>query len=335
MRTRNAKTETRLPSLDLLKGFEAAARLLSFTLAGKALFLTQSAVSRQVQELEEQLGVKLFERKHRALVLTEAGQTFYVAAAQILATARAATERIRALSGRGVLSVSTTPSFASLWLIPRLAGFARTHSGVDVRIIADIRLQDLAREGIDVALRYCTPELAGAGAERLFGERVFPVCSPALLQGSQRPLREPADLAHHTLLRLDDPEGRMPWLNWRSWLEVAGVPDLKPAGRLLFSSYDQIVAAALAGHGVGLGRSPLLDQAISAGQLVAPFQRELESSRAFYVAVSPHARGRRDVEDFVAWVKSEAARGETPVAAKPRRRRSRSSAPSSRRVPAR
>ena len=185
---------TRLPSLDLLRGFEAAARLLSFTRAGEELHLTQSAVSRQIQELETQLGTPLFERRHRSLALTEAGRQFYATAAQVLATMRAATDRLRAQSGRRALAVTTTHSFAALWLIPRLAGFTRAHPAVDVRISADTRVQDLERDGLDVAIRHGPPSLAGPDAERLFGERVFPVCNPKLLQDKARPLKAPADL---------------------------------------------------------------------------------------------------------------------------------------------
>src|SRR5919204_2360851 len=243
MRNRNV-----LPSLDLLAGFEAAARHLSFTKAGAELFLTQSAVSRQIKELEDQLGVPLFHRKHRALALTEAGQQFYASAAQVLATMRAATERLRAHSGRRrPLSVTTTHSFAALWLIPRLAGFTRTHPGIDVRITADTRVQDLERDGLDVAIRHGPPSLAGPNAMRLFGERVFPVCSPKLLKTN--PLREPADLKNHTLLQYDDPDARHPWLHWKTWLEVAGVPDLRPAATLSLSGFEQIIPAAVAGPG--------------------------------------------------------------------------------------
>src|SRR5919204_3724360 len=192
MRNRNV-----LPSLDLLAGFEAAARHLSFTKAGAELFLTQSAVSRQIKELEDQLGVPLFHRRHRALVLTEAGQQLYAAAAQVITTMRAATERLRSQSGRKrPLSLTTTHSFAALWLIPRLAGFTRTHPGVDVRITAETRVQDLDRDGLDIALRHGPASLAGPDAVRLFGERVFPVCSPKLLRDKKRPLEKPADLKH-------------------------------------------------------------------------------------------------------------------------------------------
>src|SRR5256714_5823296 len=201
MRNRNV-----MPSLDLLAGFEAAARHLSFTKAGEELFLTQSAVSRQIKELEDQLGVALFHRRHRALVLTEAGQQFYATAAQVITTMRTATERLRAQSGRKrPLSLTTTHSFAALWLIPRLAGFTRTHPGVDVRITADTRVQDLERDGLDLAIRHGPASLAGPNAVRLFGERVFPVCSPKLLKDPKRPLKQPADLKEHCLLQYDDP----------------------------------------------------------------------------------------------------------------------------------
>ena len=207
----------RLPSLDLLKGFEAAARLLSFTQAGAELHLTQSAVSRQIKELEAQLGVALFKKRHRALALTDAGRTLLPAAVQVLGAMRNATDRLRALSARRTLAVTTTHSFAALWLVPRLAGFTRTHPGVDVRIATDTRVQDLAREGLDVAIRHGPPAIAGPNAVRLFGERVFPVCSPGLLRDPKRPLRAPADLRHHVLLQYDDPEGRHPWLHWKTW----------------------------------------------------------------------------------------------------------------------
>lgn len=310
MNKKNVKRESgsgRLPSLDLLKGFEAAARLLSFTKAGEELHLTQSAVSRQIQELEEQLGAPLFHRRHRALALTDAGQQFYPAAAQVLATMRAATDRLRARSAQKVLSVTTTPGFASLWLIPRLAAFTRAHAGVEVRITADVRVQDLERDDVDVAIRFCPPAMAGPGAERLFGERVFPVCSPALVADPRLPLRLPADLRHHVLLHTDDPDGRWPWLAWRAWLEVAGVPDLQPAGNLRFSGYDQIISAAIAGHGVALGRAPLLDVALDAGQLVMPFRQIASSERAYWLVASPRAVGQAEVAEFAAWLKRAAA----------------------------
>ena len=302
MTNRNA-----FPSLDLLRGFEAAARHLSFTKAGAELFLTQSAVSRQIKELEEQLGVALFQRRHRALSLTEAGQQLYSAAAQVLTTMRAATERMRVHSGRRQpLSVTTTHSFAALWLIPRLAGFTKDHPEVDVRITAETRVQDLERDGLDVALRHGPASLAGPNAVRLMGERVFPVCSPKLLR--KRPLEKPADLKNHVLLQYDDPDGRHPWLHWKTWLEVERIADLRPAGTLSFSGYEQIIPAAVAGHGVALGRTPLVRDLMASGELVAPFKSSADPARSYFAIVSKHAADRPEVAAFVSWLKAEASR---------------------------
>ncbi|HEY5896307.1 MAG TPA: transcriptional regulator GcvA [Burkholderiales bacterium] len=295
-----------IPSLDLLQGFEAAARHLSFTKAGEELFLTQSAVSRQIKELEEQLGVPLFHRRHRTLVLTEAGHQFYAAAAQVLTTMRAATSRLKAQGVRKPLSVTTTSSFAALWLIPRLAGFTRAHPSVDVRITADTRVQDLDRDGLDIAIRHGPASLAGPHAVRLFGERVFPVCSPKLLK--KNPLRVPADLKNHCLLQYDDPEARHPWLHWKTWLEVEGIPDLRPAATLSFSGYEQIIPAAVAGHGVALGRTPLVRDLMAEKQLVAPFKSTADPARAYFVVLSGDAAERPEVQGFVEWLKEEAAK---------------------------
>jgi DNA-binding transcriptional LysR family regulator len=302
MRNRNA-----LPALDLLVGFEAAARHLSFTRAGEELFLTQSAVSRQIKELEEQLGVELFQRRHRALALTEAGRSFYASAAQVLTTMREATERLRTQAGKKSLSVTTTHSFAALWLIPRLAGFTRSHPGVDVRITAETRVQDLERDGLDVAIRHGPASLAGSTAVRLMGERVFPVCSPKLMKDRARPLRQPKDLRQHCLLQYDDPDGRHPWLHWKTWLEVEGIAELRPVATLSFSGYEQIIPAALAGHGVALGRSPLVRDLLASGELVAPFKSSADPARAYYAIVSRTAAGRPEVGAFVDWMKREAA----------------------------
>jgi len=301
MRNRNA-----LPALDLLVGFESAARHLSFTKAGEELYLTQSAVSRQIKELEDQLGVPLFQRRHRALALTEAGHQFYAAAAQALSTMRTATDRLRAHAGKKALSVTTTHSFAALWLIPRLAGFTRDHPGVDVRITAETRVQNLERDGLDLALRHGPASLAGANAIRLFGEKVFPVCSPRLLK--KKPLEKPMDLKNHVLLQYDDPDGRHPWLHWKTWLEVERIADLRPAGTLSFSGYEQIIPAAIAGHGVALGRSPLVKDLMRSGELVAPFKSSADPARAYFAILSRNAAGRPEVTAFVEWLKEEAGK---------------------------
>jgi LysR family transcriptional regulator, glycine cleavage system transcriptional activator len=311
-----------LPSLDLLKGFEAAARNLSFTKAGEELFLTQSAISRQIKALEEQVGVPLFRRRHRDLLLTEAGQTLYKAVSEALRTLRDAAAK---LSGRvgGLLTVTTTISFASLWLVPRLTDFRRRHPQIDVRIAATNDMTDLERDDIDLAIRYCLPEAAGPGAVALFGEKAFPVCAPMLASSGQ--LASPQDLARHVLLHYDDPERRSPWLSWEVWFELVKAQDVRPAGTLRFSHYDQMIRAALDGHGIALGRSPLVDRWVKEGRLVLPFGRRFISSpgqaRAYFILISPSARGRPEVERFSSWVREEALAGaEAPSGKRSRRR---------------
>jgi LysR family transcriptional regulator, glycine cleavage system transcriptional activator len=295
-----------LPSLDLLKGFEAAARNLSFTKAATELFVTQSAVSRQIQTLEEQLGVPLFRRTHRELRLTEEGQTLYKTSAEVLRLLRDVAGRLNARPG--MLTVTTTASFAALWLVPRLNDFRRLHPGIDMRLDASNEIQDLEREGIDLAIRYCTPKMAGAAAARLFGELVFPVCSKALLAG--RKLGSPRDLTGQVLLHYDDPYRRYPWLSWEVWFELTQTQGVKPAGMLRFSHYDQLIQAAAEGHGIALGRSRFVAQWVKQGRLVLPFGKRYmctpSDSRAYFLVPSPRAAARAEVTKFSRWLQQQA-----------------------------
>src|SRR6202051_476318 len=177
-----------LPQLGFIQGFEAAARNLSFTKAAEELFITQSAVSRQIKALEEHLGVALFERRQRALALTEGGHVLYRVATDVLERLQAAADQLRAAGRTRQLSLTTTTGFASLWLIPRLQRFTSLHPDVDVRISATTEALNLERSLIDLAIRYCKPESVPEGAVKLFGEEVIPVCSRALLRDKARPL---------------------------------------------------------------------------------------------------------------------------------------------------
>ena len=184
-------TSRHLPSLDLLRGFETAARQLSFTRAGAELHVTQSAVSRQIKALEDHLGIKLFTRLNRALKLTTEGEALYRTAQSVMRQIEDATASIARRDENGLLTVTTTVSFAALWLVPRLARFRKVQPGVDVRLAAANELSNLARDRIDVAIRFCEPRAAPAGAVSLTGEEVFPVCSPALTRDRARPLKNP------------------------------------------------------------------------------------------------------------------------------------------------
>jgi DNA-binding transcriptional LysR family regulator len=297
-------------SLDLLRGFEAAARRLSFTTAASELFLTQSAVSRQVQQLEEQLGVRLFERRTRALVLTEAGELYYREVARALNVLREATTAVRART-TPVVRVTTTVTFASLWLVPRLAAFQREHEDISVHLVADNAVRDLDRMALDVAIRYCPAAMATADAERLFGETVVPVASPRFLKS--HPVRSVDELMRSPLLELDDPAGVGVWLSWRVWCEAMGIAPPRRTG-LTFSQYDQIVQAAVAGQGVALGRVPLVEALLEDRRLAIALpgrnlKRQVE--RAYWLIVSQAARARDEVRVFTDWLRRETA-GATP-----------------------
>src|SRR5260221_10076 len=254
-----------LPSLDMMKGFEAAVGNLTFTKAAAELFVTQSAISRQVKTLEEQLGVALFRRRHRELRLTEQGQTLYKPSGEVLRLLRDVAGRLVARPA-GMLTVTTTVSFAALWLVPRLNDFQRRHPGIDMRLAATNEIQDLEREGIDLAIRYCALKASGAGAVRLFGEPAFPVCSRSVLAG--RPLKSPQDLSGQVVPRYGDPGGGSPWLSWDVWLELTQPHGVKPAGTLRFSHYDQLVRAAIEGQGIALGRSWFVANWVKTGKLI-------------------------------------------------------------------
>jgi LysR family transcriptional regulator, glycine cleavage system transcriptional activator len=299
-----------LPPLDFLRGFESAARHLSFTRAGEELFVTQSAVSRQIQALEEYLGVPLFQRKHKALALTEAGQSYYRTVAPMLDELREATRRLRETRTGHVLTVTTTVSFASLWLVPRLSRFRKKHPAIDVRLTATHEVVDLDREGIDIAVRDIALNRAPAGAIPLVGEQMAAICSPGYLKESKaakRPLSKPEDLRHHILLQMDDPAGRWPWITWRAWLEAAGVEDPRPGRSISFNQYDQMIQAAVFGQGVALGRMSVVRGLVRERKLVTLFGREQQLPRAFHAVFAEAARSRPEARQFVDWMREELA----------------------------
>jgi len=292
-------------SLDLLKGFEAAARHLSFTRAAHELSLTQSAVSREIKTLEEQLGRPLFKRVNRGLHLTEAGQQLYRAVGEAFKLIDDATGLAMA-RGTQTLGVTTSVPLASMWLVPKLPRFIRSHPEVDVRTVAANTKLDLERERLDVAIRWTAPGSDAAGGEPLFDMDIFPVCSPALARDRSRPLRQPADLARHVLLDLETVATHGAWSDWRPWLEAMKLGDLKPAGMLDFSHYDQVVQAAIDGSGIAIGRNPHNARHLRDGLLVAPLGPEAVLARGTYrVFTASRSVERPIVKEFVAWLRDE------------------------------
>ena len=296
-------------SLDLLKGFEAAARHLSFTRAAQELSVTQSAVSRGIKTLEEQLGQPLFSRVNRGLRLTDAGQALHRAVGEALKVIDEATDRLAVSGGGQTLTVTTSVPLTSLWLVPRLPRFIRLHPEIDVRSIAADQRLDLERERLDLAIRWAPPGMSVRGGEPLFDVENFPVCSPALARDKVRPLRSPADLAHHVLLDLETVATRGPWSDWGPWLDAMKLGDLKPAGTLRFSHYDQVVQAAIDGSGVAIGRNPHNARHLRDGVLVAPLGREAVISwGTYFILVAPRSAERPIVKAFVAWLHDEVRR---------------------------
>jgi LysR family transcriptional regulator, glycine cleavage system transcriptional activator len=294
----------KLPPLDLIEGFEAAARTLSFTRAGDELHLTQSAISRQIRALEEHLGVALFERRPRSLALTEQGLALQRTAIEILERLQETANRLRADAGTPHLTVTTTGGFASLWLIPRLRAFTALHPDVDVRISATYTTVNLERSLVDVAVRYCKAEEAPAEAVRLFGEELLAVCSPSLLTEGPHPLRALADLRQHVLLHMEvDGATHM---DWDTWLTAQGFPGLRPAASMRFDSYEQMIQAAVGGQGVAMGIGRLVSGLMASGQLVAPFSASTIGTRAYFIIRSGLTGDRPQVGAFVDWLVAEA-----------------------------
>lgn len=298
---------TRPIGLAALRGFEAAARRLSFTDAAAELHLTQSSISRQVATLEHEVGRPLFLRRTRALELTAAGRQLQQAVQQALAGIDLCVDELRGQAGAHRVTLTTYASFASLWLVPRLALFQRDHPEIEIRLDASDRVVDLHAEDVDVAVRWVPLDRVPVGATSLIEDLAAPAMSPRLLEGVT--LHAPAELARWPLLDLDANVPGTRRLNWAAWFNFAGAGAVAPqAGRLVFSFADQAVQAAIRGQGVALVRSPFLQDAVASGDLVMPFpQWRMPVGYRHVLAVNPTSRRRAPVATFVAWLNAQFA----------------------------
>lgn len=295
--------------LAALRGFESAARLLSFTRAAAELNLTQSSISRQIAALERQVGKPLFRRRTRALELTTAGERLYASVRQALLGIDRTVDELRG-GGPPRVSVATYASFASLWLVPRLAAFQKAHPEIEVRIDAADRMVDLEVEDVDIALRWMRPGAAVGEADILVEEEATPALSPRLLGSSGLRIDQPADLAALPFLELDDSLPGARQFSWARWFEFAGVPLLRPCGRLHFTYIDQMVQAAVRGQGAAIVRTPFLDDLLAGGELVAPFpQLRMPTGGRYVMIVNPRRARLPQVEIFRNWVLEEFRRG--------------------------
>ncbi len=291
----------RLPPLNALRAFEAAARHLSFTRAAAELHVTQTAISHQIKALEERLGVRLFRRLPRGLLLTEAAQRLLPPVRDAFDQIAAATERLAAGGASATLTVSVLPSFAAKWLVPRLGRLRAAHPDLDLRISASSELVDFARDDVDVGIRMGSGVYPGLRVERLFGEALVPVCSPLLREGPH-PLLRPEDLAHHVLLHDEDYAG------WELWLRLAGVPGVLARRGPVFTDSGMVVQAAAEGQGVALARRVLAAGDLAAGRLVQPFDVSIPHDLAYYLVCPEATAEQPKIAAFRSWLLAESQR---------------------------
>ena len=303
----------RLPSLDLVRGFVAVGRRMSMTLAARDLFVTQSAVSRQIIALEAALGARLINRGYRSISFTAEGERFFRIADRALHELQDAVNALAAGSERAPVTITASIGVSGLWLMPRLGGFHERHPDIDVRVAANNKVLDLRAQAADLAIRYCAAANAPPGSLRLFGEAVAPVAHPSL--GVSR-LDEDA-VANHVLIEYDD--ANIPWLQWADRLHSMGLSHVKPKGVLRYNQYDQAIQAALEGQGVALGRIALIEPLLSEGRLVAAGGMDPEGARGYaYWLIQAEAAPRDDVQTVINWIKAEARSVESRLKEKPK-----------------
>ena len=297
----------RLPPLNALRAFEAAARHLSFTRAASELHVTQTAISHQIRALEERLGVRLFRRLPRGLLLTEEAQRYLPPIRDAFDQIALATERLTTVGASTTLTVSVLPSFATKWLVPRLGRFRAAHPDLDLRISASSQLVDFARDDVDVGIRMGRGVYPGLRVERLLGESLVPVCSPQLLEGAP-PLRRPEDLRHHLLLHDEDYAG------WELWLGLAGVDGVDARRGPIFTDSGMVVQAAAEGQGVALARRLLAAGDLAAGRLMQPFDVSIPHDLAYYLVCPEATAEQPKIAAFRSWLMAEAvSEGDAPA----------------------
>ncbi len=310
----------RLPPLNALRAFEAAARHLSFNKAALELHVTQAAISHQIKALEHYLEVQLFRRLNRSLQLTEEAQVCLPKLREGFDCLAEAVEDVRAQNKRGRLTVSVAPSFAAKWLVPRLHRFAAAHPDIDMWISASMELidkqnphnmkpLDFRKGNVDVAIRFGWGKYPGFRADKLLEVSMIPMCSPRLLEG-KHPLRKPEDLRHHTLLHDDTLDYDELWPGWSMWLNYAGVTGVDASHGQHFSHAVLALEAAIEEQGVVLSLRNLAAADLMAGRLVTPFPLSISLNFAYYVVCPTATADRPKIAVFREWLLEEAHQDE-------------------------
>lgn len=294
-----------LPPLNSLRAFESAGRHLSFTKAAAELHVTPAAVSHQIKTLEDYLGVPLFYRLTRAIQLTEAGQSAIATIGQGFEKLTQGVEQMQAHGEGSLLTISVSPSFGAMWLVPRLDRFRSRHPDIEIRIDGTDRLVDLARDSADVALRYGPGGYNGVRVDHLISQVNTPVCSPELLTG-RHAIKQPDDLRNHTLLHIDWKEAEA---SWRMWFLAAGLHDIDPTIGPVYTMETMAVQAAIDGQGVALVGDILVTDDLATGRLVRPFDSQLSTplSFSYYLLSAIDSKQQPKVEAFRQWLLEEAS----------------------------
>ena len=305
----------RLPPLNPLKAFEAAARHLSFRLAAEELSVTPAAISQMVHTLEDYLGVCLFVRLNRALRLTDAGQECLPYISEGFDRIAEGVLRLQSVEWSGSLRIHSAPTFASRWLVPRLDRFSRQHPEIDTEIMAAFDLPDFGDDGADIAIDFGYGHYGDLYSERLFTVNLVTLCSPGLLKG-KKGLKRPADLKHHRLLHDEAPNQRADQPSWGDWLKTAGVKNVDPKRGPRFSHTNLALEAAVDGQGVALTLDILAAPDVAAGRLVIPFDIRLPLSAGYFLVAKRASMERPKVAVFKNWILEEALKDRAASEAK-------------------
>ncbi len=297
----------RFPPLKALRAFESAARHLSFSKAAEELFVTPGAISQQIKLLESFLGMALFKRMHRRILLTDAGQSLLPGLQDGFDRMADALSEVKSMDQNQPVTISSAPSFASKWLVPRLTQLREQHPEIDIRIDTSMEVVDLNRSDVDIGIRFGAGKYPGMQVDLLLCEKVFPVCSPNIIT-KERPLKQPADLKGHHLMHFatNDVDLGAGWPDWNMWLMAAGISDIDTRHGMIFNQQQLLIEAALNSQGIALVGSVSVDDDLSSGRLIKPFDLTFELEFSYYFVTTPTKAKLPDIMAVREWMFAQA-----------------------------